>query len=467
MERRFTRLLVGLLVLAPCWASGGALPPPAPSDEGEVYVYLQPLPVEAERITFSIDAATAVNSQGGEVALRLSFTTARQPENRRQRLFASGRLPTGSYAGLSITIQKASVKRASGAASLLVPDRAVRVDAPFLVARGKALVVWLTLNGGDAAPAGASFSPAFSAQVAPRPMVSRAGFASNSRSNSITVFDKRLRQATGVILTGAGPSGMALDQRSGRLYVACQAEDEVQVIDVSAAEIIERTRVFAGDRPREVALTPDGRTLVSVNTGSDSISVFDADPLTRLERIPVGSGPVSLVIDPAGRRVFVFNAISSSISVVDIARRSLVATIPTDSAPLRGQFNASGDKLLVIHERSPYVTVVDPQQLTVTTRARLKSGIAAIKVDVRRNLVYIGGDDTMVEFYDPNALLPIDAMRTPGTVAYLAIDAEDNSLYMVSPDTRSLVIGSLADRKVASEIDVGEGPYWVVVMGEK
>ena len=38
---------------------------------------------------------------------------------------------------------------------------------------------------------------------------------------------------------------------------------------------------------------------------------------------------------------------------------------------------------------------------------------------------------------------------------------------MVSPGTRSLIVGRLADRKVASEIDVGDGPSWVVVMGER
>ena len=49
----------------------------------------------------------------------------------------------------------------------------------------------------------------------------------------------------------------------------------------------------------------------------------------------------------------------------------------------------------------------------------------------------------------------------------LAIDAEDNSLYIVSPDRQRLLVGSLAERKVIAEIDVGKGPYWVAVMGER
>ena len=78
-----------------------------------------------------------------------------------------------------------------------------------------------------------------------------------------------------------------------------------------------------------------------------------------------------------------------------------------------------------------------------------------------------GGSDTAVEFYDPNALMPLYAMKTRAGVSHLAIDGENNSLYMVSPGARSLIVGRLADRKVVSEIDVGDGPYWVAVMGEK
>ena len=85
-----------------------------------------------------------------------------------------------------------------------------------------------------------------------------------------------------------------------------------------------------------------------------------------------------------------------------------------------------------------------------------------------RDLVCIGGlNDRTIEFYDPNALMPLYTMRVRAGVAQMTIDLVNNTLYMVSPDTRSLIVGRLADRKVASEIDVGDGPYWVAVMGEK
>ena len=93
-----------------------------------------------------------------------------------------------------------------------------------------------------------------------------------------------------------------------------------------------RTALSPGDRPRELALTPDGSTLAAANSGSDSVGFFDTGTLTSQGRANVGSGPGAIVMDPTGRRVFVFNTLSASISVVDIASRAIVATLATDAA---------------------------------------------------------------------------------------------------------------------------------------
>jgi YVTN family beta-propeller protein len=443
-------------------------PAVAGAADGGVHLYLQPLPAEASKLTFTIASIAAVSATGAEYPLALSLKDVGASEAQRQRLLASGRLPAGSYAGFVFKIKQAALKSDRGEVKLVVPDTPVRLDFPFATAGQQASLFWLTLRYPESVTDGFSFSPVFAAVAPPGPIAGLAGFVTNSGSNTMTVFDKHLMQAVAVIDTCAGPAGLALDQRRRRVYVACSKDDEIQSIDVATVRIVERTRVSPGDRPRELALTPDGRTLISANTGSNSISFFDAASLTRQERINVGAGPGSVVIDPSGRRAFVFNTLSSSVSVIDIASRSVVATLSTDAAPLRGQFNGRGNRLYVIHERSPYMTVLDPEQLTVVTRARLRIGVTAIVVDRVRDLVCLGGvNDTAVEFYDPNALMPLYAMKTRAGVSHMAIDGENNSLYMVSPGGRSLAVGRLADRKVVSEIDVGDGPYWVAVMGEK
>ena len=454
---RLTILLT--LLLAPAVAGAA---------DGGVYLYLQPSPADTARLTFAIASVSAVASNGSEFPLGLSLQTVGPAESSRQRLLASGRLPEGRYTGFLFKFGRAALKGERGDVALVVPDLPVRLDVLFTVGRQEAPLFWLVLNYPDSLAQGFDFSPVLQAVTPPRPNPAHAGFVTNSGSNTITVFDKSLGQATAVIHTCAGPFGMALDRRRLRVYVACPKDDEIQSIDVAAGEILQRTRVSPGDQPREVALTPDGATLVSVNSGSNSISFFDAVSLARQERLNVGSGPGSIVIEPSGKRAFVFNALSSSVSVIDLASRSLAATLSMDAPPLRGEFNRSGNRLYVIHERSPYLSVLDPQQLTISSRVRLGAAVGAIAVDQVRGLICLASSNGVaVEFYDPNALLPLYFMKTREGISHLLIDAEDSRLYMVNPETRTLVVGRLADRKVVSEIDVGDGARFVAVMGAR
>jgi len=435
--------------------------------DGGVFLYLQPFSADA-RLTFTIASVSAGTASGDEFPLTLRLKAIGVADVRRQRLLASGRLPVGRYDGILLTVSQATLKRDDRDVALTVPDAPVRLHVLFTVASQETPLFRLAFNDQDSVTDGTAFSPVFSVSTPAMPLVDHTGFVTNSGSDTITVFDKSLSQAVAVIATCGGPAGMVLDQLRRRAYVACADDDEIQAIDVAGGTVVQEVRLSPGDQPREIALTPDGATLISVNTGSDSVSFFDALTLARQERTNVESGPHSILVDSAGRRAFVFNTLSSSMSVIDLASRRLAATVSLDSAPVRGQFGGSDDRLYVIHEQSPYLTVLDPRNLTIVTRVRLATSVAAIAVDSVRGLVCLGGGDmATIDFYDADAMLPLYSMRTTAGVSQLLIDRRENRLYMVDPSAGTLVVGNLADRKVLSEIDVDDGAYWVAVMGER
>jgi YVTN family beta-propeller protein len=173
-------------------------------------------------------------------------------------------------------------------------------------------------------------------------------------------------------------------------------------------------------------------------------------------------------MDPQGRRAYVFNTPSNTISVIDVPSRALVTNISTDPSPLRGQFNRRGDRVYVINEIYSYLTVIDPFSLSVVRRASVSMGLSAIKVDINTDLIYLGRRrDPVVEVYNPSTFFPVNSIRADGGVTYITIDNEERKLHMVSPERNSLIISDLTSQKVVSELDVGEGPYWVTLMGER
>ena len=94
--------------------------------------------------------------------------------------------------------------------------------------------------------------------------------------------------------------------------------------------------------------------------------------------------------------------------------------------------------------------------------------MTSIKVDPQADLVYMGrGRDTTVEVYNPFSFVVVDSINTGAGISYMTIDGDENNLYMVNPEMKSVMVSMLVRKKVISEMDVGEGPYWVSIMGER
>jgi YVTN family beta-propeller protein len=450
-----------------CQAAITTVRPPL-EEEGEIYLYLQPLPQEANRLKFTIEKIFAVSSDGREFPLDVHVHGLKGTDVRQQRLLASGRLPPGSYSGLSFQVKNAILKVEEGEATLRSPEEPVKTDFPFSVKRKKAYLISAGFKYPESIRGGFSFSPVFSMLIPGKPLLSLVGYVTNSGSSNITVFDKQAGLAVAIIGTGRKPMGMALDQRLRRAYVALSGDDAIDVLDVVAQDVTDRIRLNTGDQPQELALTPGNRLLLTVNHGSNTVSFIDATSLIEVKRIKVGNGPNSVLIDSTGRRAYVFNTTASTISVIDIPNKMLLATIGTDPSPLRGQFNKNGDKIYVIHEWSSYVSVIDPLSLSVARRYQVRMGMASIKVDTNTGLVYLGRkNDTVVEAYDPFSFVPVDFINTGGGIHYMTIDGEGNNLNMVNPGLKTLIGANLISKKMAYIIDVGESPYWVTVMGER
>ncbi len=439
------------------------------NEEGEVLVYLQPVPQEASRLRFIIEEIFAVRDDGGDIPLSLSISELKGADPAGlQKLLAAGVLPPGPYTGISIKIKKAFVQTEEGEIALLVPEEPVTAQHLFEVKRRQALTLFLYFNASGAITGGISFTPVFSLTIPGRELINFKGYVSNSGSNIISVFNKKTMQVVDAIATGKGPKGIVLDQRRRRAYVAVSGDDIVVVYDVFNGNIIGRIKLNFGDNPIELALTPDGRTLVSVNHASNTVSIIDAISRLEVRRIRVGEGPTSAVVDPSGLKAYIMNSRSNTVSVVDLTQRTIAVTIGVEGGPLRGAFNRAGDRLYVISRYSPNLTVIDPSRFMVMEKIFVGPGAVSIKVDFLTGLILVGkkfgGEITVI---DPSSLMFIDSIKVRGNAAFMTIDREENTLFVALPDKRVLQKVNLTSKKIMAEIEVGEGAYAVVVMGEK
>jgi YVTN family beta-propeller protein len=441
---------------------------PALTGEGEVFVYMQPLPQEASGLRFTLEGIAAVRSDGVEEPLSLSLKEFKGIDMKRQRFVASGRLQPGSYRGLSFKVGKAALQGEEGDTALVVSEKQEIIDFPFEVKRKKARVIYLSFKTRESLGSGAGFKPVFSMSIPPKPLIALAGYVTDYASNTISVFDKRSGDVMEVIETGKGPKSIVFDRTRMLAYVVISGEDAIEVIDLLSHDVINRIQMNTGDNPSEAALTPDGRTLLVVNSGSNTLSFIDPASNFETTRINVGNRPVSLLIDPTGSRAYVFNYFSNTISVINIANRTIPATLATETSPLRGQLNRKGDKLFVFHEWSPNIIIFNSNSLAVLKIVYAGIGVSFIKVDSSTDRLYVAKKhDTLIDIYDPFSAIPMDFLKVAGGASYMLIDAEENNLLLVLPEQHALQSINLISKKERFLTDTGNLPYWSSIMGER
>ncbi len=460
--------LIPLVIFSSCLAVPAQSIRPRLDDDGLVLVYLRPFDRDASAFTFTLTGASAIREDGREIPLSLGINTVNGAEMGRQRLLCEGTLPQGAYTGFSLAVGSASIAGEEGSSDLLLPEKPARVDFAFRIAPRSASLLSAAFNASRSVTAEFSFTPVFTIAPAPKTVAAVQAYVSNYASYSLTVLDKNSMQAAGAVALRRGARGIVFDQRQRRLYAAIPDEAVVEVIDTSAGEVVNTIQLRLGDAPQSLALSPNGKSLLVLNTGSNTVSVVDLLQLIETARISVGNGAASLLLDRSGRRAYVFNTLSDTVSVVDVANRAVAATVSTETAPHWGQFNAKGDRLYIIYGMSPYMTVLDPLSLTVVSRVFVGPGLTSLKVDPLTDLIYAGRkNDPEVAIYDPFSLLPVDFIVAGEPASYLTIDGEGNNLWVIGAATGKLIVANLASKKIVSEIDIGGEPFWLTMTGER
>jgi len=463
-----------LVVLAVCLGgcATAARPPvsqPVLQDEGSVYVYLAPLPHESRRLTFEVQALAAATEAGQVAPLQVALQKISGPEPARgERLLATGRLPPGRYAGLRITVANARLAGDEQPVSLTVGEEPARVEAPFDVRSGQAVVLTIKFEPERSVRGGVEFMPSFTGAVPARTPPTLVGACSNTRTNDVTLFDTWTKAVTNVVATGRSPYGLAVEPLAARSFVALSGQDQVDVVDLSRAESASKIPLRGGDEPRALQMLPDRRTLLVLNFLSQTASFVDAFTTQEITRVRVGEAPWSVTLQRGGNRAFVINRRSNNLTVIDLGTRQAIATVPTEPEPLFGQVSRDGKRLYVIHAGSPYMNEYALPGLTVSRKIRVGLGASAIKLDSRTDLLYVAHEEVgRIEVYDLFAALPVDAFDVPGWVSNMAIDDPQDQLFALMPTQRAIAVVDLTSRKVLSVIDVSGDPYEIKLAAER
>ncbi len=215
------------------------------------------------------------------------------------------------------------------------------------------------------------------------------------------------------------------EETGAKAYVTLVNDDAVAVVRTDTNEVTQTIPV--GDRPRGIAVSPDGNEAYVANAGDATVSVINinADPKTVVAIIEVGDEPQGVAFAPDGATAYVTNIEDNNVSVIDTATRTQTTTIAVGKSPQSIAVTPDGTTAYVPNFDDNTVTVID-----LTTHTPLPDPLV---VGERPLGVAVSVDGTRVyvtNFGDPDESDEID--YTGDTVSF--IDTATNTVVDTNPD---------------------------------
>lgn len=217
-----------------------------------------------------------------------------------------------------------------------------------------------------------------------------AGFISNGKSNSVTVFDlDTLKVVESVPIAGIGPDAMLYEPLQKRVYTMNHKSGDITVLDAATRKVVGTIEALGA---LEVAVT-DGEGKLFVNSEeSNELAVIDIQSSSMAAHWPLGAcrSPTGLAIDAAHARLFAVCA-NNKMVVVDAKSGRLVAELPIGGRPDGAAFDAAlgmayssnGDgTLTVVHED-------DPDHFHVVENLPTQFGARTMALDPQTHRIYL------------------------------------------------------------------------------
>lgn len=462
----FAFLFATLLLLCSCVLT--PLPHTTFADPSStLHLYLQPMPQEAHQLSLTLASLNARTIDGRDIPLLDGEWVLNPAESIGSQIkLLQKKLPVGGYAGLSIELAAATLKTEEGPIDLLIEKTTQLIKQDFLIEPAQAQTLFLTLNPERLITEGYLLSARFSVWKAQMPLPNLKGFVSQPLNGTLALFEKKSPTIYSVIAVGRGPSGMALDQDRRLVYLALTDENSLTVVDLIRDKVQRKIRLHTAARPTELALSADGKNLLSVNTGTNSVSILSTDSLIERRRLFFSSTPAKVFTGVDKRWAYVSLPDVNALALIDLDRAAVTATINLPDTVLDGATDVTGREIYLLTANSANLLVVDAMRLKEIGRVYIGYGASCLTVD-RNGLVYVGMKTGEVAVVDPQVGFPIDNFKVGQEVVDLAVDREENTLFVVTGDEPVLEKFDLVSKRKMATLELGARSFAVNVMGQR
>jgi DNA-binding beta-propeller fold protein YncE len=152
---------------------------------------------------------------------------------------------------------------------------------------------------------------------------------------ALSVVDIALGKVTSTIELPTGAEGITLSRDASRLWIACNRENKVCIVNTADKPKIEHTLDCRGF-PFRARTSPTGKHVAITCAAAGEVAIFDSADHTKVDRVSVLDPdaksklvPTALAFLPGGQKLAVLlEGASAEIAVLDMTTRKVSARVP-------------------------------------------------------------------------------------------------------------------------------------------
>lgn len=289
-------------------------------------------------------------------------------------------------------------------------------------------------------------------------------FVLNSLDANVSVIDPVTWQVTQRIATGKEPHHLYLTPDEKSVIVANAGSDSLTFIDPRTAEV---QRVVRGTLdPYQLRFSPDMKWFVTVANRLNHIDIYrwDGKELTLAKRIPSGKTPSHIWIDTKSTTAYATMQDSDELVAVDLVTQTLKWRVKTGAMPA-DVFGTPDDKhLLVGLTGSDHVQVFDvtgPQAKWVKSITTGEGAHAFRAVGDGRH-VFVGNRvANTINKIDYTKLESVAQFNAPGGPDCMEVTADGKLLLVSSRWIKKVSVIDIASGALVRQIKVGKSPHGI------
>lgn len=190
----------------------------------------------------------------------------------------------------------------------------------------------------------------------------------DNRINKYTIANNKLTLADSIILGDAwpnkiGPAGIALDEKSDKLFVVTREDSSLYILSLSTKKILHKMSIGAEGYTCMLSPRKD-RLYVSVWGGDQLLSINTSNYKVEA-RVSVGDNPNEITMTKKGDYLFVANANDNSVSVISVKDMKVIETLDAALYANAPSGATSNGVSLSSDEKRLYIANADNNSLAV------------------------------------------------------------------------------------------------------